>query len=46
MKSAEVSMHGVPAGILEELEAGKKYRFTYFEKYKSLHFHCAVKRTS
>ena len=33
MKSAEVSMHGVPAGILEELEAGKKYRFTYFEKY-------------
>ena len=26
MKRAEVSMHGMPAGILEEIEAGKKYR--------------------
>lgn len=26
-------MHGKPAGILEEIEPGKKYRFTYFEKY-------------
>jgi len=26
-------MHGVPAGILEEIEAGKKYRFIYLEKY-------------
>jgi serine/threonine-protein kinase HipA len=26
-------MHGTPAGILEEIEAGKKYRFTYFEGY-------------
>ncbi len=33
MRKAEVSMHCVPAGILEEIEAGKKYRFTYFEKY-------------
>jgi len=33
MRGAEVSMHGIPAGILEEIEAGKKYRFTYFEKY-------------
>ena len=33
MRSAEVSMHGVPAGILHEIDAGKKYRFTYFEKY-------------
>jgi serine/threonine-protein kinase HipA len=33
MRSAEVSMHGVPAGILEEMETGKKYRFTYFDKY-------------
>ena len=33
MRRAEVSMHGVPAGILEEIEAGKKYRFTYFKKY-------------
>ncbi|MEE9530511.1 MAG: HipA N-terminal domain-containing protein [Syntrophobacteria bacterium] len=33
MKRAEVSMHDMLAGILEEIEAGKKYRFTYFEKY-------------
>lgn len=33
MRKAEVSMHGLPAGILEEIETGKKYRFTYFEKY-------------
>ena len=26
MRSAEVSMHGLPAGILEEVEAGKKFR--------------------
>jgi len=26
-------MHGVPAGMLHEIEAGKKYQFTYFEKY-------------
>jgi serine/threonine-protein kinase HipA len=26
-------MHGLPAGILEEIEAGKKYRFVYFEDY-------------
>ena len=28
MKRAEVSMHGMPAGILEEIESGK----TYFKK--------------
>lgn len=33
MRGAEVAMHGIPAGILEEIEAGQKYRFTYFEKY-------------
>ena len=33
MKRAEVSMHGIPAGILEEVEAGKEYRFTYFDEY-------------
>ena len=33
MRSAEVLMHGVPSGILEEIEPGKKYRFTYFKKY-------------
>jgi serine/threonine-protein kinase HipA len=33
MRRAEVSMHGMPAGILEEIEAGRKYRFTYLENY-------------
>jgi serine/threonine-protein kinase HipA len=33
MKSAEVLMHGVSAGIFEEIEYGKKYRFAYFEGY-------------
>jgi len=33
MRRAEVSMHGLPAGVLEEIEAGKEYRFTYFESY-------------
>ncbi len=33
MRKAEVCMHGKPAGYLEEIETGKKYRFTYFEKY-------------
>ena len=33
MRKAEVSMHGLPAGYLEEIEPGKKYRFAYFEKY-------------
>jgi serine/threonine-protein kinase HipA len=34
VKRAEVSMHGMPAGILEEIEAGRKYRFTYLENYQ------------
>jgi serine/threonine-protein kinase HipA len=33
MRSAEVSMHGIPAGLIEEIEAGSNYRFTYFEGY-------------
>jgi serine/threonine-protein kinase HipA len=33
MRSAEISMHGIPAGTLEEVEPGNKYRFTYFERY-------------
>ena len=33
MRRAEISMHGIPAGILEEVETGNKYRFAYFEKY-------------
>jgi serine/threonine-protein kinase HipA len=27
-------MHGIPAGILEEIEARKKYRFAYLENYE------------
>jgi serine/threonine-protein kinase HipA len=33
MRKAEISMHGVSAGVLEEIVAGEKYRFAYFEKY-------------
>jgi len=29
MRRAEVLMHGIPAGILEEIETGKKYRFIF-----------------
>jgi hypothetical protein len=31
MRRAEVLMHGIPAGILEELETGRKYRFIFKE---------------
>ena len=34
MRRVEVSMHGIPAGILEEIEVGRKYRFTYLENYQ------------
>ena len=34
MRSAEVSMHGIAAGILEEIEIGRKYRFAYLENYE------------
>ena len=34
MRKAEVTMHGLPAGLLEEIEPGKKYCFTYFESYQ------------
>jgi serine/threonine-protein kinase HipA len=33
MRRAEVAMHGLAAGILEEIEPGKKYRFAYYESY-------------
>lgn len=29
MRRAEVSMHDIPAGILEEIEVGSKYRLNY-----------------
>jgi serine/threonine-protein kinase HipA len=34
MKKADVFMHGILAGILEEHEAGRQYRFAYVEDYK------------
>ena len=34
MRRAEVLMHGIPAGILEELETGKKYRFIFKEFFR------------
>ena len=33
MRRAEILLHAEPAGILEEIESGKKYRFAYFEEY-------------
>lgn len=33
MRRAEVSMHGSSAGVLEEIEPGKKFRFAYFKGY-------------
>ncbi len=34
MRSAEICMHGLPAGTLKEIVPGKSYRFIYFESYK------------
>lgn len=34
MRKAEVLMHGLSTGVLEELEYGKCYRFAYLEKYQ------------
>ncbi len=33
MRKAEVLMHGLSTGVLEELEYGKRYRFAYLENY-------------
>ncbi|MBF0529933.1 MAG: HipA N-terminal domain-containing protein [Deltaproteobacteria bacterium] len=33
MRKAEISFNNVPAGVLEELEFGKAYRYTYFPDY-------------
>ena len=33
MRRAEVSMHGLPAGVFEEIESGKKFRFAYYESF-------------
>jgi len=34
MKSARVLVHGRPAGVLEELERGRRYGFRYDEEYE------------
>ncbi|MCP4347649.1 MAG: toxin HipA [Desulfobacterales bacterium] len=34
MRKAKVSFHGEQAGILEEIEKNRKYRFTYDDEYK------------
>ncbi len=34
MRKAEVLMHGLSTGVLEELEYGKRYRFAYLENYQ------------
>jgi serine/threonine-protein kinase HipA len=34
MKKAKVYINGAEAGILSEIEFGKKYRFEYMENYK------------
>ena len=33
MRKAEITMQGVPAGILEEIEPGRVYRFRYHARY-------------
>ena len=35
MRTAKIYMHGLPAGILEEIEFNKQYRFVYDEYYDS-----------
>ena len=34
MKRARVLVDGTPAGELQEIERGKKYRFIYLENYQ------------
>jgi serine/threonine-protein kinase HipA len=36
MRKANVFMQGKPAGVLEEIEKGKRYRFTYNDDYAGL----------
>ena len=33
MRKAEVRLHGIPAGVLEEIEQGNVYRFSYLDEY-------------
>lgn len=34
MRTAKVLVHGEPAGLLEEIERSRRYRFSYFEGYR------------
>ncbi len=34
MRRAEIAVLGVPAGVLEELEQGRRYRFSYLPSYE------------
>lgn len=34
MRTAEVCMHGIVAGVLVEINEGKSYRFSYLPNYK------------
>lgn len=36
MRTAEVFMGGKPAGIFEEIEYGKRYRFAYHDEYDGM----------
>jgi serine/threonine-protein kinase HipA len=36
MRKADVFIQGKPAGILEEFEKGRRYRFIYFDNYSGL----------
>jgi serine/threonine-protein kinase HipA len=36
MRKADVFMHGIPAGVLEEIQKGRSYRFSYREDYNGL----------
>lgn len=33
MRKAKIFMHGLPAGLFEELDPGSAYRFAYFPEY-------------
>ena len=33
MRKAEIAVNGIPAGVLEEVERGKSYRYAYYADY-------------
>jgi serine/threonine-protein kinase HipA len=36
MRRVKVFVHGIEAGLLEEISKGEKYRFSYLEEYRGL----------